>query len=159
MSMPSSSSSEAEQQQQQHQGPVPYSINPKLSVTRIGSRAYYKALELLAPQIRLELAQAEDARKFATNQDDPILRRWASCLGSMLAAVQGSMLAAVQAYVLPINVRRLCSISSGLWPDLCTPSLLQACSSNVSPVSSALYSPSPPPPPPALTPHTSSPQV
>lgn len=56
-------------------GPVPFSVNPKLSITRVGSRAYYKALEQLAPQIRLDLAQAEDARKFATNQDDPILRR------------------------------------------------------------------------------------
>jgi hypothetical protein len=44
MSMPSStsSSSDAQQQQAQHQGPMPYSINPKLCVTRIGSRAYYK---------------------------------------------------------------------------------------------------------------------
>lgn len=57
------------------EGPVAFSVNAKLSVTRIGSRAYYKALELLAPQIRLDLAQAEDARKFATNQDDPVLKR------------------------------------------------------------------------------------
>lgn len=56
-------------------GPVPFSVNPKLSITRVGSRAYYKALEQLAPQIRLDLAQAEDARRFATNQDDPVLRR------------------------------------------------------------------------------------
>jgi hypothetical protein len=34
-----------------------------------------QALELLAPQIRLELAQSEDARKYAINQDDPVLRR------------------------------------------------------------------------------------
>jgi F0F1-type ATP synthase alpha subunit len=67
MSAPSSSDS--------GQGPVAFSINPKLSITRIGSRAYSKALEQLAPQIRLDLAQAEDARKFATNQDDPVLRR------------------------------------------------------------------------------------
>lgn len=38
-------------------------VNPKLSITRIGSRAYPKALEQLAPQIRLNLTQAEDARK------------------------------------------------------------------------------------------------
>jgi F0F1-type ATP synthase alpha subunit len=67
MSVPSSSESV--------QGPVAFSINPKLSITRIGSRAYSKALEQLAPQIRLDLAQAEDARKFATNQDDPVLRK------------------------------------------------------------------------------------
>jgi F0F1-type ATP synthase alpha subunit len=78
MSMPSSSSSSSNsdpQQQQQQQGPVPYSVNPKLSITRVGSRAYYKALEQLAPQIRLDLAQAEDARKFATNKEDPVLRK------------------------------------------------------------------------------------
>jgi hypothetical protein len=77
MSMPSSSSSSSDpqQQQQQHQGPVPYSVNPKLSITRVGSRAYYKALEQLAPQIKLDLAQAEDARKFATNKEDPILKK------------------------------------------------------------------------------------
>lgn len=69
MNAPSSSSDTAV-------GPVSFSVNPKLSITRVGSRAYYKALEQLAPQIRLDLAQAEDARKFATNQDDPILRRY-----------------------------------------------------------------------------------
>ncbi|PNW77022.1 hypothetical protein CHLRE_10g419050v5 [Chlamydomonas reinhardtii] len=41
-----------------------YAVNPKLSITRIGTRAYYKALELLAPQVRLDLAQADDARRF-----------------------------------------------------------------------------------------------
>ncbi|GLC45451.1 hypothetical protein PLESTM_001736100 [Pleodorina starrii] len=41
-----------------------YSVNPKLSITRIGTRAYYKALEQLAPQVRLDLAQADDARRF-----------------------------------------------------------------------------------------------
>lgn len=37
-----------------------------LSVTRIGTRAYYKALEQLAPQVRLDLAQADDARRFGS---------------------------------------------------------------------------------------------
>ncbi|GIL83718.1 hypothetical protein Vretifemale_12457 [Volvox reticuliferus] len=41
-----------------------YTVNPKLSITRIGTRAYYKALEQLAPQVRLDLAQADDARRF-----------------------------------------------------------------------------------------------
>jgi F0F1-type ATP synthase alpha subunit len=40
-----------------------YSINPKLSITRVGTRAYPKALTDLAPQVRLDLAQAADARK------------------------------------------------------------------------------------------------
>jgi hypothetical protein len=29
----------------------PYRVNPKLSITRVGTRAYYKALEDLAPQV------------------------------------------------------------------------------------------------------------
>lgn len=29
----------------------PYRANPKLSITRVGTRAYYKALEELAPQV------------------------------------------------------------------------------------------------------------
>ncbi|KAG2429129.1 hypothetical protein HYH02_014166 [Chlamydomonas schloesseri] len=41
-----------------------YTVNPKLSITRIGTRAYYKAMEALAPQVRLDLAQADDARRF-----------------------------------------------------------------------------------------------
>eukprot|EP00878_Enallax_costatus_P010679 GHUV01011155.1.p1 GENE.GHUV01011155.1~~GHUV01011155.1.p1 ORF type:complete len:682 (+),score=208.59 GHUV01011155.1:600-2645(+) len=69
-------------------GPVPFSVNPKLSITRVGSRAYYKALEHLAPQIRLDLAQAEDARKFATNQDDPVLRRYEAYSQRIAAALQ-----------------------------------------------------------------------
>lgn len=32
-------------------GPAPYRVNAKLSITRVGSRAYYKALEALAPQV------------------------------------------------------------------------------------------------------------
>eukprot|EP00775_Hariotina_reticulata_P002752 gene2752-3047_t len=69
-------------------GPVPYSVNPKLSVTRIGSRAYYKALELLAPQIRLELAQSEDARKYAINQEDPVLKRYEAYSQRIAAALR-----------------------------------------------------------------------
>ncbi|KIY91673.1 F1F0 ATP synthase, alpha subunit, partial [Monoraphidium neglectum] len=57
-------------------GPGPYRANPKLSITRIGSRAYPKVLEELAPQIRLQLAQAEDARRFALEaNNDPLLQR------------------------------------------------------------------------------------
>lgn len=56
-------------------GSVKYQVNPKLSITRVGSRAYYKALEQLAPQIRLQLAQAEDAAKYATNREDPLLQK------------------------------------------------------------------------------------
>jgi F0F1-type ATP synthase alpha subunit len=55
--------------------PKTYRVNPKLSITRVGTRAYYKALELLAPQIRLDLAQAEDAAKYATNTNDTMLKK------------------------------------------------------------------------------------
>eukprot|EP00882_Tetradesmus_deserticola_P005439 GHRQ01005723.1.p1 GENE.GHRQ01005723.1~~GHRQ01005723.1.p1 ORF type:complete len:668 (+),score=308.35 GHRQ01005723.1:398-2401(+) len=70
------------------QGPVAFSVNPKLSITRIGSRAYSKALEQLAPQIRLDLAQAEDARKFAANQEDPVLRKYEAYSQRIAAALQ-----------------------------------------------------------------------
>ncbi|GFR41699.1 hypothetical protein Agub_g2446, partial [Astrephomene gubernaculifera] len=42
-----------------------YQPDPRLSLTRIGSRAYCPALGQLAPQVRLQLIQAEDARRFA----------------------------------------------------------------------------------------------
>jgi F0F1-type ATP synthase alpha subunit len=45
-------------------GPARYALNPRLSVTRIGARAYERALAELAPQARLELAQADDALRF-----------------------------------------------------------------------------------------------
>eukprot|EP00798_Chlamydomonas_sp_ICE-L_P012133 gene12133-15243_t len=46
-----------------------YTMNPKLSITRVGSKAYPKALGQLAPQIRLGLNQAEDARKYSAKLD------------------------------------------------------------------------------------------
>jgi len=64
-----------------------YIFNPKLSVTRIGTRAYYKALETLAPQIRLDLAQAEDARKFAVSASDPMLKKYDSYAQRIQAAL------------------------------------------------------------------------
>jgi len=65
---------------------APYHANPRLSITRIGSRAYPRALEALATQIRLNLAQAEDARKFSqvsdaqTQREDALTRRLAAAL-------------------------------------------------------------------------------
>jgi F-type H+-transporting ATPase subunit alpha len=38
-------------QQQEGSSSKRYSVNPSLSVTRIGKRAYYKAMEVLAPQV------------------------------------------------------------------------------------------------------------
>ncbi|KAL4448343.1 hypothetical protein ABPG75_005562 [Micractinium tetrahymenae] len=46
-------------------------VDPQLSVSRIGSRAYHPAMEALAPQVRLDLAQAVDAARFSTSMDDP----------------------------------------------------------------------------------------
>jgi len=53
-----------------------YRANPRLSVTRIGTRALPRALDALAPQIRLGLAQAEDARRFQLQAvGDPLSQR------------------------------------------------------------------------------------
>lgn len=53
-----------------------YEVNPRLSITRVGTRAYPKALEEIAPQVRLDLSQADDARKFSSNLDDPVIMRY-----------------------------------------------------------------------------------
>ncbi|KAF8063752.1 atpA [Scenedesmus sp. PABB004] len=66
---------------------APFSVNARLCVTRIGSRAYCRALEALAPQIRLDLAQAEDARAYAANPDDPVLRRYEGYCQRIAAAL------------------------------------------------------------------------
>jgi F-type H+-transporting ATPase subunit alpha len=41
------------------------SVDPQLSISRIGSRAYHPAVAALATQVRVALAQAEDAARFA----------------------------------------------------------------------------------------------
>ncbi|KAF5837172.1 P-loop containing nucleoside triphosphate hydrolase protein [Dunaliella salina] len=46
-----------------------YRPNSRLSITRIGNRAYPKALDNLANKIRLSLVQADDARKFSASMD------------------------------------------------------------------------------------------
>jgi F0F1-type ATP synthase alpha subunit len=61
--------------------PTHYALNPRLSVTRIGARAYDRALAELAPQARLELAQADDAALYgkasnsASQADDQLAAR------------------------------------------------------------------------------------
>jgi len=54
---------------------APYRVNPRLSITRLGTRAYYKALEAVATQARLDLAQADDARRFSAGTADPQVAR------------------------------------------------------------------------------------
>ncbi|PRW45016.1 ATP synthase subunit alpha [Chlorella sorokiniana] len=50
-------------------------VDPQLSVSRIGSRAYHPAMEVLAPQVRLDLAQAVDAARYSTSMDDPAVEK------------------------------------------------------------------------------------
>ncbi|KAG1671376.1 hypothetical protein FOA52_011873 [Chlamydomonas sp. UWO 241] len=52
-----------------------YVVNPRLSITRVGTRAYHKAMEELAAAVRLDLAQADDARKFSLSPDDRLIMR------------------------------------------------------------------------------------
>ena len=51
-------------------------VDPRLSVSRIGSRAYSPAIADLASLVRFELAQANDAQRFAANAaTDPMARK------------------------------------------------------------------------------------
>jgi len=51
-------------------------VNAQLSVSRIGSRAYSPAISELASLVRFELAQANDAQKFAANAaTDPLTKQ------------------------------------------------------------------------------------
>jgi F-type H+-transporting ATPase subunit alpha len=74
------------------------SVNPQLSVSRIGSRAYAPAIASLAPQVRFELAQAEDADKFAADK------------GSVAAAERAQQRAAAIAAALPQPQRTVCPL-------------------------------------------------
>ena len=63
-------------------------VDPALSVSRIGSRAYCPAMEALAPAVRLELAQAADAERFAARRDrDPAAARAARRAAVIAAAL------------------------------------------------------------------------
>jgi F-type H+-transporting ATPase subunit alpha len=74
------------------------SVNPQLSVSRIGSRAYSPAVASLAPQVRFELAQAEDADKFSADQ------------GSVAAAERAQRRAVAIAAALPQPQRTVCPL-------------------------------------------------
>lgn len=51
-------------------------VDPRLSVSRIGSRAHSPAISDLASLVRFELAQANDAQRFAANAtSDPLARK------------------------------------------------------------------------------------
>lgn len=71
-------------------GRVKYKVNAKLSLTRIGTRAYSKVMEGLATQVRLDLAQADDARRFAAGGGalTPLQARQEAAAALMEAALE-----------------------------------------------------------------------
>lgn len=73
-------------------------VDPQQSVSRIGTRAYYPALATLAPQVRLDLAQAVDAERYASDTDDP-------------AAVKARIRANAVNAALPQPLRSFCPLS------------------------------------------------
>jgi len=79
------------------------SVDPQLSVSRIGSRAYSPAVAEIAPLVRLELAQAEDAKRYAAD---------APAKGGVpgKAAQQAQRRAAVVAAALPQPQRTTCPL-------------------------------------------------
>lgn len=70
-------------------------VDPRLSVSRIGSRAYSPAIADLASLVRFELAQANDAQRFAANAaTDPMARkalRRANAVTAALPQREGSI--------------------------------------------------------------------
>jgi len=52
------------------------SLDPLLSVSRLGSRVYASGIERLAPQIRFSLAQAADARHFDSESITQASESW-----------------------------------------------------------------------------------
>ncbi|GAX73139.1 hypothetical protein CEUSTIGMA_g592.t1 [Chlamydomonas eustigma] len=85
-----------------------YIVNPKLSITRVGTRAYHKAMADLAPQVRLDLAQAEDARKFSIDPDDPTKKQdaYTSRVRAALLQPQSQPVALEDQIILLLAVQR-----------------------------------------------------
>lgn len=70
-------------------------VNPNASCSRIGTRAYAGAMEELAAQLRFDLAQANDAARFAADPSDPRIRavqESAARIRAALAQAPGSPL-------------------------------------------------------------------
>ncbi|KAI3426327.1 hypothetical protein D9Q98_008700 [Chlorella vulgaris] len=76
------------------------SVDPQLSVSRIGSRAYHPALEVMAPLVRLDLAQAADAARFAASADDPAAQK-----ALLRAALVAAALAQPHRTVVPLEAQ------------------------------------------------------
>eukprot|EP00884_Botryococcus_braunii_P012711 jgi/Botrbrau1/21440/Bobra.0216s0048.1 len=62
-------------------------VDPELSISRIGVRAYPPAMKSLAPQIRFELVQAADSLRFSANAEDPIAQKKATYAAQVSAAL------------------------------------------------------------------------
>lgn len=92
------------------------SVNPQLSVSRIGSRAYAPAMSELAPLVRFELAQAEDARKFAADGGNDLAAQRAQRRAIAIA----SALPQPQRTVCPLEVQvvHLLALKKGLLDDV-----------------------------------------
>ena len=92
------------------------SVDPQLSVSRIGSRAYPPALSELAPQVRFELAQAEDAKKFAADAG----AGGAGQKALQRAAVIAAALPQPQRTVCPLEIQvvHLLALKTGLLDDV-----------------------------------------
>ena len=92
------------------------SVNPQLSLSRIGSRAYAPAMADLAPQVRFELAQAEDAQKYAAGGKlDPAAQR-----AQRRANVIAAALPQPQRTVCPLEVQivHLLALKKGLLDEI-----------------------------------------
>ena len=75
-------------------------VDPRVSVSRIGSRALSPAVATLAPKVRFDLVQAEDAKRFAISGDDDV------------AAARALKRAAVAAASMPQRPRTVCPLEA-----------------------------------------------
>jgi len=91
-------------------------IDPQLSVSRIGARAYSPAISEIASLVRFELAQANDAQKFAANAaTDPMTRK-----ALKRAAVVTAALPQPVGTICPLEhqVVQLMAVQQGLFDDI-----------------------------------------
>ena len=91
-------------------------IDPQLSVSRIGGRAYSPAISEIASLVRFELAQANDAQKFAANAaTDPMTRK-----ALKRAAVVTAALPQPVGTICPLEhqVVQLMAVQQGLFDDI-----------------------------------------
>ncbi|CAG9462441.1 unnamed protein product [Pedinophyceae sp. YPF-701] len=89
---------------------APSVVSASGSVSRIGGRAYFRPLERLhTSEVRLDLAQAEDESRFASNQGDPLMvrRRGAAArLRALLAHRAGAPVPPVECVMMMLALRK-----------------------------------------------------